>query len=229
MPSLVRDVAALPTGLRWAVEAAAGPTTTLTTMATSRPWTATTAMRTSTRAHPEIDNDIDDNCDGDVDDKRRRRRYLLLQRGLQRRLDASVHPGAADDTDNDIDDDCDVAADEDFDGSGALMLTAMGTHAAVDCDDSDQQVYPGATELDDCLDNNCDGFIDEGIINCNGLVVTVAGDGLIAGTAGPDVIDGSDNADTIDAGCGARLYPLGGAGTHRARGLRQRRHLRRGR
>tara|TARA_B110000967_G_scaffold158010_1_gene163256 strand:- start:698 stop:1753 length:1056 start_codon:yes stop_codon:yes gene_type:complete len=31
-----------------------------------------------------------------------------------------------------------------------------------DCDDSNAQVYPGAIEIEDGLDNNCDGFIDEG-------------------------------------------------------------------
>jgi hypothetical protein len=45
------------------------------------------------------------------------------------------------------------AADDDGDGV---------TEAAGDCDDTDATMFPGATELADWQDNDCDGTVDEG-------------------------------------------------------------------
>ena len=67
----------------------------------------------------------------------------------------------------------------DYDGDGASDLMAQGNYFAYgyrgfadmdgdgvnssdDCDDTDASVYPGATEVCDGVDNNCDGTIDEG-------------------------------------------------------------------
>ncbi len=44
----------------------------------------------------------------------------------------------------------------DADGDG--YSTAGGSCGAVDCDDSDPNVYPGALEICDGKDSNCDGF-----------------------------------------------------------------------
>jgi hypothetical protein len=54
--------------------------------------------------------------------------------------------------------------------SSQLVLSAAfcsdadsdGYDASVDCDDANSQVYPGAFELCDGLDNNCEGTVDEG-------------------------------------------------------------------
>jgi len=58
--------------------------------------------------------------------------------------------------DPDLPRDSGPAAQADCDDDG--WTPAMG-----DCDDFDPQVHPGMTEIcGDRIDNNCDGFIDEG-------------------------------------------------------------------
>jgi hypothetical protein len=77
---------------------------------------------------------------------------------------SSVNPGAQETCSNGIDDNCDGSTDEDgcicpdADGDGHLLDVCGGT----DCDDSDSAINPGATEVCDEADNNCDGSIDEG-------------------------------------------------------------------
>lgn len=94
--------------------------------------------------------------------------------------DASVYPSAIELCDG-LDNDCDVEIDEntslitfyedlDGDGFGNLDVTIEACVAptgfvanADDCDDFDFTVYPGAEELCDGIDNNCDDIIDEGL------------------------------------------------------------------
>jgi gliding motility-associated-like protein len=61
-------------------------------------------------------------------------------------------------------------ADTDGDGFGDAANTTLACSAPVgytsdntDCDDTNNTVYPGGTEICDLLDNNCDGNIDEGV------------------------------------------------------------------
>jgi len=70
-----------------------------------------------------------------------------------------------DQTDTDGDgygDACDlVCTDSDGDGSSV----EGGDCGPADCDDTNTDVYPGADEICDGLDNNCDSAVDEGLTN----------------------------------------------------------------
>jgi hypothetical protein len=93
---------------------------------------------------------------------------------------AEINPGA-EEVCNLVDDNCDtqideglqnvtVYLDEDGDGHGVPDQTALGCganpgYASVDddCDDSDELAYPGAAELCNERDDDCDGDEDEGL------------------------------------------------------------------
>ncbi len=93
--------------------------------------------------------------------------------------DANAFPSAMEICDG-VDNDCDSAVDEgaidtsaffadaDSDGFGDAVSTVEACSAPFgyvndsnDCDDTDANAYPGATESCDDVDNDCDGSIDE--------------------------------------------------------------------
>jgi hypothetical protein len=91
---------------------------------------------------------------------------------------ANIHPNAAEVCDG-LDNDCDGFTDEDLsshlyyfdndsDGYGGSATTsACGAPAGyvnnhTDCNDLESGIHPGAAEIDDNADNDCDGIIDEG-------------------------------------------------------------------
>ncbi|TNE62866.1 MAG: T9SS type A sorting domain-containing protein [Bacteroidetes bacterium] len=93
-----------------------------------------------------------------------------------------IFPGATEVCDN-VDNDCDGLVDDslavytyfaDLDNdsygdAGSYLDTCLATPPAgfvsdnLDCDDSNPDIYPGAEEVFDGLDNDCDGEIDEGV------------------------------------------------------------------
>ncbi|MDP2309499.1 MAG: MopE-related protein [Pseudomonadota bacterium] len=110
----------------------------------------------------ELANGVDDDCDGTTDEGTSA--YdddgdgYAEDAGDCNDGDARRSPGNTEIPANGIDDDCDGEVDtlaEDPDADGY-------TEAGGDCDDTSAAVYPGAPELDDDLDNDCDGETDEG-------------------------------------------------------------------
>jgi hypothetical protein len=100
---------------------------------------------------------------------------------------ATVYPGAFE-AYNGMDDDCDGTSDEGFyadvdgDGYGGDSPATHGDHAGVanddDCDDTDVDVHPAATEALNGADDNCNGNIDEGFLAASSVSYTGASKGL---------------------------------------------------
>jgi hypothetical protein len=90
-------------------------------------------------------------------------------------FDDSINPGAMEYCDDGIDNDCDSATDCDdsdcdstqecpcADKDGDSYYTPSGCGTEVDCNDNDDTIHPGATEVCDGIDNNCNGSIDENV------------------------------------------------------------------
>jgi len=80
--------------------------------------------------------------------------------------DGNISPEQTE-TDNDLDDDCDRLVDEGFDfpDPDYIDMDLDGWSAGEgDCNDSLGGINPGAGELLDGVDNDCDGYIDEWLV-----------------------------------------------------------------
>lgn len=79
-----------------------------------------------------------------------------------------------------------VTGCSDADGDGYGLVEADGGvgldcgHPEADCDDADAGTYPGATEICDGLDNNCNGHVDEENV-CQGQLSGAPVSGVIPG------------------------------------------------
>ncbi len=71
---------------------------------------------------------------------------------------------------NGVDEDCSGALDDlDQDGDGHRLAGCAGGN---DCDDAHPGIHPGAAEIWDTVDNDCDGLVDEGQIPVGAVIVT---------------------------------------------------------
>ncbi len=143
--------------------------------------------------------------------------------------DGAINPAASDDCDG-VDNDCDGTLDEDAadadtwyvdaDGDGygtpAYTTTACAqpsgyVAAGTDCDDLDGDIYPGAVEICDGVDQDCDGLVDEGATDPGTWYLDADGDGYgdasstTTGCGAPtgyvdDDSDCDDSASTVNPG-----------------------------
>lgn len=133
----------------------------------------------------ETCNEIDDDCDGSVDEGVQIMFYQDSdQDGYGDPLtavltctvpvgfvsnnqdcddtNANIHPGAIE-LCNSLDDNCDGQVDENFDQDGDGYGPCTG-----DCNDLNASIHPGAPELCNNLDDDCDGLVDEGVTDSDG-------------------------------------------------------------
>jgi hypothetical protein len=119
-----------------------------------------------------LGNGYDDDCDGtvDIDVVDQDRDGVSPDGGDCDDTRDTVRPGHPELPDG-LDNDCDglvdegtVRADQDGDGWCAASVCLAGLLPG-DCDDTDPATFPGALEVADWNDNDCDGDVDEGTVH----------------------------------------------------------------
>ncbi len=145
--------------------------------------------------------------------------------------EAAINPGA-DEVCNDLDDDCDGTIDDDDDsltdpatwwldsdgdGYGSTAFSQESCDApsgfadnSDDCDDSEASTWPGANEVCDEADNDCDTAVDENASDLGTWYLDTDGDGYGDPDATQASCEGSDTlvADATDCDDGdAEVHP----------------------
>ncbi len=115
----------------------------------------------------ELCDGIDNNCDGIVDEDATDRLEWFLDIDADGFGDADTRIWA-----------CDAPEATDESGQPVAVLDVAG-----DCDDTDASAYPGATEVCDGTDNDCDGATDEDASDASRFYLDADSDGYGAGTA----------------------------------------------
>ena len=160
--------------------------------------------------NPEVCDGQDNNCDTAIDEGTDEDGDLVTTCG------ADGEPGTADDDCDDaevtvfpgnaeicdaLDNDCNGEIDETFDadGDGVTTCGPDGSEPTEDddCDDGDATVYPGAPELCDLIDNDCDNQIDDADPDYAGGDNDMDGDSSIA-CGGTDCNDADPAVNGLD-------------------------------
>ena len=144
--------------------------------------------------------------------------------------DKTAYPGASETCDK-VDDDCDGEVDDnasdaktwyaDLDGDGAYGSSASTkacdapsgygtfTSATKDCNDLDDTAYPGASEVCDGVDDDCDGATDESAVDVTTWYADADGDKFGSATRSTTACEApsgyvADNTDCDDAASAVR-------------------------
>jgi hypothetical protein len=130
------------------------------------------------RTRLNLDGDPVSSCDGDCDD-----------------LEPLAYPGAPDGAADELDNNCDGVPGVDGDGDGHAGTATGGA----DCDDGAPGIHPGAAELCDAEDQDCDGLVDEDFDLDGDGVTTCLGD---CDDANASVLPGAvELCDGLDGDC----------------------------